>query len=99
MTKNNSALDARRAQDVEAAPRRESHSNTHIGRGGAANVFRPSPEEVVKMKADSRKWESAVGDERSVDKEREEERERERKAEMGIAERGKEWLFGKGGKK
>ncbi|CAL3961865.1 unnamed protein product [Diplocarpon coronariae] len=39
MARNESAEEARRAQDVVGTPRRESGSNTHIGRGGAANVF------------------------------------------------------------
>ncbi|PBP16524.1 hypothetical protein BUE80_DR012774 [Diplocarpon rosae] len=48
MAKNESAEEARRAQDVVGRPRRESGNNTHVGRGGAANVFvfQPSPADL-----------------------------------------------------
>ncbi|TVY43171.1 hypothetical protein LOCC1_G003192, partial [Lachnellula occidentalis] len=76
MAKNDSAEEARRAQDVVGSaspslrslnvhihPRRESTSSTHVGRGGAANVFSPSAEEIAKAKNDNAKWESALEDE------------------------------------
>lgn len=48
-------------------PRRESASNTHVGRGGAANIFKPSAAELEGAKKDGAKWESAIGDEGSED--------------------------------
>jgi hypothetical protein len=60
-------------------PRRESSSSTHVGRGGAANVFRPSQVEIEAAKRDNTKWESAVDDEKV----------------KGLADKGKEWLLGK----
>lgn len=96
MAKNNDPEAARRAQDVVATPRRESGNNTHVGRGGAANVFKPSAEDVAKAKADRGRWESAVGDEGgSVDGERERETRGRKESEKGFAEKGKDWLFGK----
>jgi len=41
---------ARAAQDVEALPLREPEGNFHYGRGGAANVAKPTEEEVRKSK-------------------------------------------------
>jgi len=92
MAKNNDPEAARRAQDVVGTPRRPSTSSTHVGRGGAANVFRPSAEEIAKAKNDNAKWESAVGDDASVNSEKLEER---KKREKGLADRGKDWLLGK----
>ncbi|TVY40905.1 hypothetical protein LCER1_G009316 [Lachnellula cervina] len=73
-------------------PRRESTSSTHVGRGGAANIFKPSAEEMAKAKSGngSAKWEgeSAVDDEK-------EERDGKAQAPKGLADRGKEWLMGK----
>jgi hypothetical protein len=62
-------------------PRRESTSSTHVGRGGAANVFKPSQAEVDAAKRDNAKWESAVVD--------------DDKGLKGLADKGKEWLFGR----
>ncbi|CZT49974.1 uncharacterized protein RSE6_10883 [Rhynchosporium secalis] len=67
MAKNDSAEEARRAQDVVGHPRRESASNTHIGRGGAANIFKPSAADLEKAKKENGKWESAIGDDKSDD--------------------------------
>jgi len=98
MAKNNDPEAARRAQDVVGHPRRESTNSTHVGRGGAANVFRPSAEEIANAKKDNAKWESAVvGDEGSVNSEKAGERAEERRKEKGLADRGKEFLFGKKG--
>lgn len=73
-------------------PRRESTSSTHVGRGGAANIFKPSAEEMAKAKSGngSAKWEgeSAVDDEKG-------ERDGKAQAPKGLADRGKEWLMGK----
>jgi len=35
-------------------PRRESGNNTHVGRGGAANVFKPSAADLETAKKDGR---------------------------------------------
>merc|ERR1711900_27618 len=107
MARNTDALEARRAQDVVAMPRRESGNNTHVGRGGAANVFKPSAADLETAKKDNAKWESAVGDDRSEDG-----REglvpgatagkggvkSDGEKSKGLADRGKEWLMGKMGK-
>lgn len=86
MTKNNDPEVARRAQDVVGHPRRESTNSTHVGRGGAANVFKPTEKEIEVAKRDNARWESAVVD--------------DGKAEKGLADRGKEFLSGLvGGKK
>jgi hypothetical protein len=67
-------------------PRRESTNSTHVGRGGAANVFKPSEKEIEVAKRDNSKWESAVVD--------------DGKPEKGLADRGKEFFSGLvGGKK
>jgi hypothetical protein len=55
-------------------------------------VFRPSAEEIAKAKNDNAKWESAVGDDASVNSEKLDER---KKREKGLADRGKDWLLGK----
>ncbi|TVY88100.1 hypothetical protein LAWI1_G005888 [Lachnellula willkommii] len=85
MAKNDDPEEARRAQDVVGHPRRESTSETHVGRGGAANVFKPSPEEIAKAKTGNAKWEGAVEDEKEA----------KAPAPKGLADRGKEWLMGK----
>lgn len=82
MSKNIDPEATRRAQDVVGNPRRESTNSTHVGRGGAANVFRPSPEEVAIAKNSNSKWESAIDDEPTTKP-------------KGLADKGKDWLFGK----
>ena len=65
----------------------------HVGRGGAANVFRPSADEVAGAKSDQ-KWESAVSDDADVsltDKPKEDHR--------GLADKGKDYLDGLFGRK
>ena len=69
-------------------PRRESTGSTHVGRGGAANVFRPSAEEAEKAKMDNAKWESAIADDKDEGK-------KQREKPKGLADKGKEFLFGK----
>jgi hypothetical protein len=66
-------------------PRRESTSTTHVGRGGAANVFKPSTEEIEKVKRNDEKWEDAIGDENSV-------KSGEKKS-RGLADKGKDWIL------
>jgi hypothetical protein len=85
-------LDAQFRNGFEAnkpprAPRRESTSSTHVGRGGAANVFKPSAEEIEKAKRDNAKWESAVGDDDSL--------KQGATKPKGLADKGKEWLMGR----
>lgn len=67
-------------------PRKESINSAHVGRGGAANVFRPSQAEMEPAKQDNAKWESAISDDKS-DTTR-------TPAPKGLAEKGKEWLGG-----
>lgn len=52
-------------------------------------MFRPSAEDLARAKEDNARWEGAVvGDEDAGRKKN------EKKKEMGLADRGKEWLFG-----
>jgi len=90
MSKNIDPEATRKAQDVAAAPRRISQNQSHVGRGGAANIFKPSAEELAQAKEENSKWESAVQDEvehgvKTGDREKS----------KGLADKGKEWLFGK----
>ncbi|KAE9381089.1 hypothetical protein N431DRAFT_424719 [Stipitochalara longipes BDJ] len=84
MAKNSDPEAARRAQDVVGHPRRESTNSTHVGRGGAANVFRPSQEEREAAERENFARESAVVDEKDG----------EGKREVGLADKGKEWIGG-----
>lgn len=62
-------------------PRRESESKTHVGRGGVANVFQLSQDEIAAATRDN-EMECLIGDEpRGI-------------LDKGLAEKGKEWLFG-----
>lgn len=63
-------------------PRRESDSKTHVGRGGAANVSSPSQDDIAAAKRDNERWESAIASENKGTRNK------------GLAEKGKEWLFG-----
>jgi len=83
MAKNTDPEDARRAQDVVAHPRQESVTDTHVGRGGAANIFKPSDEDVALVKKNHGLWEAPVrggNDENN-------------NSEKGLADKGKNWLF------
>lgn len=92
MAKNDDPEEARRAQDVTAHPRRESNNSTHVGRGGAANIFKAhSKEEIEKLKKEG-KWESAVAGD---DKGGKEEKKNGNGGLKGLADKGKELLFGK----
>lgn len=86
MARNDDPAAARRAQDVVGQPRRESTSSTHVGRGGAANVFKPTAEDIEKAKRDNAKWESAIGDDENP---------KQSEKPKGLADKGKDWLFGK----
>lgn len=106
-TTKQSVQTARHTNSLPSMPRRESGNNTHVGRGGAANVFKPSAADLETAKKDNAKWESAVGDDRSEDG-----REglvpgatagkggvkSDGEKSKGLADRGKEWLMGKMGK-
>ncbi len=65
------------------APRRESTSSAHVGRGGAANVFHPTQADIDAAKRDNAKWESAIADEKA-----------DKPSTKGLADKGKEWLGG-----
>jgi len=88
MAKNNDPEATRRAQDVEANPRRESTSSAHVGRGGAANVFKPSKEDIEKARRENARLggdSAVVFDDGSSG----------RAGRKGLADRGKDWLLGK----
>ena len=67
-----------------SAPRRESTSSAHVGRGGAANVFKPTEAEIAAAKRDNGKWDQAIADD-----------EHTKLPEKGLADKGKDWLKGK----
>lgn len=98
MAKNLDAEAARRAQDVVANPRRPSNNEVHVGRGGAANVFRPSAEELAGAKSDQ-KWESAVSDDADVALTNDKARGGEKEDHRGLADKGKDYLDGLFGRK
>jgi len=89
MAKNDDPELARLAQDVEINPRKESMNAAHVGRGGAANVFVPSQEEIAAAKASSN-GSAVVGSEDGSSFRGEVER---RPHPIGLADKGKEWLF------
>ncbi|KAF2842870.1 hypothetical protein M501DRAFT_993639 [Patellaria atrata CBS 101060] len=62
MSKNDPAHPelARAAQDVDAPAHREPESTFHIGRGGAANIVKPTEEEVRKSKEINERRSSSV---------------------------------------
>lgn len=82
MARNSDPQTTRRAQDVVAHPRMETGNDTHVGRGGAANVFRPSEEEAGKTADGEAEKKRALGEKRMSPRE------------AGLAEKGKEWLSG-----
>jgi hypothetical protein len=87
MAKNSDPETARRAQDVVAHPRTETGNDTHVGRGGAANIFRPS-EEAERMSEGDVEKRKALENRGAVPRE------------VGLADKGKQWLSGViGGKK
>lgn len=92
MARNDDPEAARRAQDVVANPRRESGNSTHVGRGGAANVFHPST--LSSEEKDKAGWENAI-DDASIHSEKVGETQAARKKERGLADKGKDFLFGK----
>ncbi|APA06619.1 hypothetical protein sscle_02g013890 [Sclerotinia sclerotiorum 1980 UF-70] len=94
MTKNTDPESARRAQDVVGTPRRESSSSSHVGRGGAANVFKPSEAEIAAARKDAR-WDSAISDE---DEPYYIKADNRPAGEKGLADKGKAWLKERMGK-
>jgi hypothetical protein len=82
MAKNSDPETARRAQDVVAHPRTETGSDTHVGRGGAANVFRPSEEEAGRVAEGEAEKRRVLAEKGPVPRE------------VGLADKGKEWLSG-----
>jgi hypothetical protein len=70
-------------------PRRESNSSTHVGRGGAANIFHPSTLAALAQ--------GGVHDESAIDSSSDGPNStvHHRNASKGLADRGKEWLRGK----
>jgi len=57
-----------------------------VGRGGVANVFTLSQDEIAAAKRDNERWESPIGDEPRGTRDK------------GLAEKGKEWLFASKGR-
>jgi hypothetical protein len=80
-------IEARTNIILSSAPRRESTSSAHVGRGGAANVFKPTEAEIAAAKRDNGKWDQAVADDEYT-----------KLPEKGLADKGKDWLKGKIGK-
>jgi hypothetical protein len=77
---------ARASQDVEAPVHREPEGPHHYGRGGAANVAKPTPEEArAVQETNKRKSEEA--------------RREEGVAGKGLVEKGKEFISKLGAKK
>lgn len=85
MAKNSDPETARRAQDVVAHPRTETGNETHVGRGGAANVFRPAEGEGRTPDGEGEKRPEA---------EREAGKVAASAQDTGLADRGKGWLSG-----
>ena len=95
MAKNTDPAEARKAQDVVAHPRRESASSTHIGRGGAANVFKPSKEDLEAARREEKKWENAVAVDDVSHQHQHQHQHQNEKHHKGLADKGKDWLMGK----
>ncbi|ESZ98254.1 hypothetical protein SBOR_1350 [Sclerotinia borealis F-4128] len=77
-------------------PRRESpSSSSHVGRGGAANVFNPSEADIAAARKDG-KWDDAVSDEDEPDYSKHDSSKHE--TEKGLADKGKAWLKERMGK-
>lgn len=94
MAKNTDPDAARRAQDVTIHPRRESGGSTHVGRGGAANIFHTSLAGLNQNGSHEYAIDSTSDDHYAAAR-RAEAKEADRKASKGLADRGKEWLMGK----
>lgn len=49
MAQNSCAIETRKAQDIQAHPRSDSISRTHVGRGGGGNFVRVNREDKPKL--------------------------------------------------
>ncbi|KAH7274659.1 hypothetical protein FSOLCH5_000469 [Fusarium solani] len=83
MAKNDDPRETRKRQDVEAVPRRPSAGAQHSGRGGAGNVFKDTEEELTRRPSN----EEAIAEE--------DEPAKPAPATESLAQKGKNWLFGK----
>ncbi|KAF2684770.1 hypothetical protein K458DRAFT_417636 [Lentithecium fluviatile CBS 122367] len=59
---------ARASQDVEAPPHREAEGPHHYGRGGAANIAKPTPEEARAAQEHKQRTEDAAAGKGLVEK-------------------------------
>lgn len=85
MAKNDDPRETRKRQDVEAVPRRPSSGAQHSGRGGAGNVFKDTDEELTRRPSN----EEAIAEEDEPTKPA------AAPAAESLAQKGKNWLFGK----
>ncbi|KAJ4272386.1 hypothetical protein NW762_001099 [Fusarium torreyae] len=86
MAKNSDPRETRKRQDVEAVPRRESYGAQHAGRGGAGNVFKDKEAELTRKPSN---------DEAITDEEEPKPAVSPAVANESLAQKGKNWLFGK----
>ncbi|KAF4332575.1 hypothetical protein FBEOM_13622 [Fusarium beomiforme] len=86
MAKNDDPRGTRKLQDVEAVPRRPSSGAQHAGRGGAGNIFKDKETELTRKPSND----NAISDE-------EEPKSANSPTTTGesLAQKGKNWLFGK----
>ncbi|KAL9117939.1 MAG: hypothetical protein Q9187_005520 [Circinaria calcarea] len=77
---------ARESQDVGPAPRRLSMGDTHVGRGGVANITRYTIEEVEKARAENARLEKEMREAGKLGDGNEK---------IGMADKGKAMLLGK----
>ncbi|KAG0650971.1 hypothetical protein D0Z07_2880 [Hyphodiscus hymeniophilus] len=82
MARNDDPVMARRAQDVYGHSRRQSTGNMLYGRGGSANLLRPTAEQTKKAKRNSM-WAGAVVVKDNLEDEKP----------LGFANVGKDWLI------
>ncbi|KAI9674458.1 MAG: hypothetical protein M1817_001796 [Caeruleum heppii] len=78
---------ARQSQDVQPQPVRDSSSDFHVGRGGAANVGKPVSQEALSGKLSEARWQSEAKSQSSGESAGRDPR--------GWADKGKELLFGR----
>jgi len=87
MARNDDPEEARRAQDLDVPTTRLVEGPVHTGRGGAANVRRPSQDEIEANRELNRQ----------TSRERRESYEQNQNV-KGLADKGKDFLFGLGRK-
>ncbi len=90
MAKNKDPEEARRAQDVDMPATRLNEGPVHTGRGGGGNVQRLS-QDKVEANRELNRQQSRGQQERDAQAQ-------EQKGVKGLADRGKEFLFGLGRK-